>query len=329
MIEFCIGIILLLGANYALHWGVKHLNKGFLHQSSWRTSIERIAYLPMKSILWVVGVTYLLTIISSYFSWSDPLFYLKPLRNASIVICLAWGLMRWKRELKLQVKGMDVGTLHILSRLASFIIILLTSLLILQIFDINILPLVAFGGVGAAAIGFAAKDVLANFFGGLMLHLTRPFNIGDWVILPDRQVEGSVEQVGWYFTSIRDKQMCPLYLPNAFFSSFLVINTSRRSHRRLVESIKIRYQDMEKAAAIIQEIKSYLAGHSSIDKNLSIMVNVEALQEYAIAIQVDAFCLTTRLDAFSALKHEILTHIYSIIRNHEADIALSNMIYKS
>ena len=47
----------------------------------------------------------------------------------------------------------------------------------------------AFGGMGGIAVGFAAKDLLANLFGGLMIHLDRPFNVGEMISSPDRQIE--------------------------------------------------------------------------------------------------------------------------------------------
>ena len=51
--------------------------------------------------------------------------------------------------------------------------------------------LLAFGGIGGIAVGFAARDLLANFLGGLSVYLDRPFAVGDWIRSPDRQIEGT------------------------------------------------------------------------------------------------------------------------------------------
>ena len=85
----------------------------------------------------------------------------------------------------------------------------------------------AFGGIGGIAIGFAAKDLLANFFGALMIFLDRPFSIGDWIRSPDREIEGVVEDIGWRSTKIRTFDKRPLFIPNSAFASLTVENASK------------------------------------------------------------------------------------------------------
>ena len=57
----------------------------------------------------------------------------------------------------------------------------------------------AFGGIGGIAVGFAAKDLLP-IFSGLMVYLDRPFSVGDWVRSPEKNIEGTVEHIGWRTT---------------------------------------------------------------------------------------------------------------------------------
>ena len=63
----------------------------------------------------------------------------------------------------------------------------------MQAFGFSVSGELAFGGIGGIAIGLAARDLLANFFGALMIFLDRPFSVGDWVRSPDREIEGTVE----------------------------------------------------------------------------------------------------------------------------------------
>ena len=85
-------------------------------------------------------------------------------------------------------------------------------------------------------MGFAAKDVLANFFGTLMLLVDKPFVVGDWIRSPDREIEGTVEDVGWRTTRIRTFDRRPLYVPNANFASLTVENPQRMENRRIYET---------------------------------------------------------------------------------------------
>ncbi len=247
---------------------------------------------------------------------------------AIVICCLAWVLIRWKAKAQelLILKGqqgnkaIDISMVHMAGRILTIAIIVLTALIVLQVLGINVVPLVAFGGIGAAALGFAAKDVIANFFGGLMLYTTKPFYVGDLIIVPDHNIEGQVEEIGWYLTSIRDKQKRPVYLPNAMFSTVQVINSSRMTHRRFDEKIGIRFEDFSKIKTLVGDIKKFLSAHSQIDTHYPVMVYFEDFGEYALSIYIEAYCLETELDAFMAIKQELLMRIYEIITQHGVEM---------
>ncbi|MGA1055875.1 MAG: mechanosensitive ion channel family protein, partial [Pseudohongiellaceae bacterium] len=95
---------------------------------------------------------------------------------------------------------LDPTTLHALAKLTRLSVVISAVLVALPTLGIEITALLAFGGVGGIAVGFAAQDLLSNFFGGLMIYLDRPFAIGDWIRSPDREIEGTVESIGWRLT---------------------------------------------------------------------------------------------------------------------------------
>src|SRR5690606_41422835 len=55
--------------------------------------------------------------------------------------------------------------------------------------------LVALGGVGGIALGFAAQSLVANLVGGLTIYASRPFNVGEWIILPGTEIMGEVQEI--------------------------------------------------------------------------------------------------------------------------------------
>ena len=115
--------------------------------------------------------------------------------------------------------------------------------MILQSLGVSVSGLLAFGGIGGIAVGFAARDLLANFLGGLSIYLDRPFTVGDWIRSPDREIEGTVEEIGWRMTRIRTFDQRPLYVPNSIFASVALENPSRMNNRRIYETLGIRYED--------------------------------------------------------------------------------------
>jgi MscS family membrane protein len=312
-----------------LHACFKHLIKvvrqrALVKGSDWRQQLDHILLFPTQILFLVVGFYFIMNVLATRFGFQTSAEILKPFRDSSIILCLSWIALRWKREFlhfsQKQVKISPPGLIHAFNKLLSILIGVLTVLIILRIFDLDIMPLLAFGGIGAAAVGFAAKDVIGNFFGGLMLSITRPFSVGDWIILPEHKVEGAVEEAGWYLTSIRDKDKRPVYLPNAIFSNLLVINASRMTHRRIYETIGVRYLDFTKLASITQKIKEYVQQHPAIDTEAPILIFFHHFSEYSLDIYLDIYTLATRWEDYLAVKEEVLKNVFRILEDHQASM---------
>lgn len=327
LIKIGIAIALLVILNYAIRQLISRVRRRAPSETQhWKSSLDKITLLPLHFMLWILGVSYVIDVAVRQFG--IELEYIIPLRNAGIICCLAWILIRWKAEVQLQFvrRGQeeyalfDASMVHMAGRILTVTILVLTAILVLQVLGVNVVPLVAFGGIGAAALGFAAKDVIANFFGGLMLYVTRPFFVGDLILLPERSVEGHVEEIGWYLTSIRDKDKRPVYLPNAIFSTMLVINSSRMSHRRIEEKLGLRYEDLSKIKVLVDEIQALLAKHPQIDTNFPLLVFFDTFGEYYLNIYIDVYCKETRQGPFLAIKQEILIAICGIIDKHGAQM---------
>lgn len=190
--------------------------------------------------------------------------------------------------------------------------------LMLQVF----LGVLAFGGIGGIAVGFAAKDLLANFFGGLMVYLDRPFAVGDWVRSPDQEIEGTVEEIGWRLTRIRTFDKRPLYVPNSVFTQITVENPSRMSHRRIYETIGVRYDDLAKVAPIVEDIRAMLRSHPEIQQDQTMIVNFNQFNASCLDIMVYTFTRTTAWVHFHAVKQDVLLRIADIIAAHGAEIAV-------
>lgn len=318
IVEIAVGLGLIICVNFAIKRLLKYIRRRFLaHPGHWKEQLDYIVYSPIRMILWILGATFVLDILGRYFGFTISWNYLKPGRDAVIALCLGWMVFRWKSTVQQSLlehgrwghKKIEPGIVQIIGRLASICIFVLTALILLQVLGLDIVPLMAFGGIGAAAIGFAGKDVIANFFGGFMLHITRPFTIGDVILLSDKNVEGTVEEIGWYLTSIRDKHKRPIYLPNALFSTAMVVNWSRMSHRRIEETIKVRYTDFAKLPALVESIRSLIRAHPRVDTDIPVLVFFHHFAEFSLEIYIEAFTLATQMEEYLAVKQEILMQV--------------------
>ncbi|MBS0652762.1 MAG: mechanosensitive ion channel [Verrucomicrobia bacterium] len=331
--EIVIGLLTLIAINFIFKRVVKHIRHRSLSMThDWKEKIGEITFLPITILLWVLGGILVLEVLSKRFSFIFFDDYLDAFRTSCIVGCITWVIMRWKHQLQIAIldkerhtRKVDASFIHVVGKFATIVVMLITAMIVLQVWGVNLGPLIAFGGIGAAAIGFAAKDVIANFFGGLMLYITRPFMSGDYVVLPAQQLEGHVEEIGWYLTSIRDKEKRPVYLPNAIFSNVLVVNSSRMTHRRILEKIGVRYDDFPKMKNLCEEIKQAISEHSAIDTHLPVLVTFSAYNQYTLDISLDVYTLATKYDHYLAVKQEILILVYDVIKAKGAEMPFPTM----
>jgi len=215
----------------------------------------------------------------------------------------------------------DETTLKAISKLLRISVIITAVLIALQLLGYSISGVLAFGGIGGLAVGFAAKDLLANFFGGLMIYLDRPFSVGEWVRSPDQEIEGTVEDIGWRLTRIRTFDKRPLYVPNAVFNTIALENPSRMHNRRIKETVGVRYCDMDSLKAIVNDIRQMLEDHDEIDNNQTLIVNFNQFAASSLDIMVYCFTKTTQWVKFHEVKEDVLCRIADIIASHDAEIA--------
>ena len=331
--EIIIGILVLIAVYLIFRRVVKHLRQRSISLShDWKEKIDQILSLPFKILIWILGVTLVIQILGRRFDFSFFENYIDAFRSTGFVFCLSWMFLRWKAEAQRrfvsrdkQLQKVDTGFIQIISNVISMVIITIALMIILQVWGLNIAPLIAFGGIGAAAIGFAAKDVIANFFGGLMLHLNRPFMIGDLILLPGEHLEGHVEEVGLYLTTVRDKDKRPVYLPNALFSHALVINSSRMTHSRIEEKIGIRYDDFSKIPVLTENLKKAIANHSDIDTHMPVLAVFHSFSQCTLNLYIDVYTLQTRYDKYLQVRHEILVVIYEEVKKAGAEMPIPMM----
>ena len=294
----------------------------------WDDALIRSVKRPLTVLLWVLGLAHVAGIIDRE-TGAHALDYAHPARSVGVIACLAWFLIRMINNAahSLLAQRRDSGepvdptTVDAMSKLGRVIVLIVAALVVLQTLGFSISGVLAFSGIGGIAIGFAAKDLLANFFGGLMVYLDRPFSVGDWIRSPDKEIEGTVEYIGWRQTRIRAFNKNPIYVPNALFTTVVVENPSRMSHRRIKEYIGIRYQDIDKMAAITADVKAMLIAHPDIDNEVTMIVNFTTFSDSSLDFMVYTFTRITNWVRFQEIKQDVLLKVAGVIAAHGAEIA--------
>jgi MscS family membrane protein len=297
-------------------------------ENPWDDALVAALIRPLSLLIWVVGITFAAEIGRNE-AGAAIFNAIEPVRSVGVLAAIAWFLVRLTRNVQETIvqrgiqsgKPYDRTTADAIAKLVRVSIFITAALVILQTLGFSISGVLAFGGIGGIAIGFAAKDLLANFFGGLMIYLDRPFSVGDWIRSPDRDIEGTVEDIGWRLTTIRTFSKRPLYIPNSTFANVAVENPSRMSHRRIYETIGLRYDDASKIEVILKDIETMLRQHEEIDATQTLMVNFNAFAASSLDFFIYTFTKTTNWVKFHRVKQDVLIKIEQIIDGHGAEIA--------
>lgn len=296
-------------------------------RNMWDDTLLLSAKQPVSIAIWLLGFSWIAYSIQRQ-SGADLSVFISGAQRICIVYCLVSFVVRFitgsEKILVCSEKmkePMDESTVSAIGRLLRASVIIVGVLVVLQTMGYSMSGVLAFGGVGGLAVGFAAKDILANFFGGLMIYLDKPFKVGDWIRSPDKQIEGTVAKIGWRLTTIRTFDKRPLYVPNSVFANISVQNPSRMSHRRIYETIGIRYDDASSLTTIINNVKDMLKQHSEIDDTQTLIVNFNSYGPSSLDFFIYTFTKTTDWIKYHEVKQDVLIQVYDIISEANAEIA--------
>jgi len=190
-------------------------------------------------------------------------------RGRLILILVTWALsvyalsrfsvtaIRWWAERSEPIKSSEVT----LARLVRLGILVLGLLVILDVLQVPITPLLTTLGIGSLAIALALQDTLSNFFAGLYLLADRPLGVGDYVKLNSGE-EGVVLGIGWRSTHLRSSAENIVIVPNAKVAQASITNFDL-GNRRIVTTIRIPVaygQDPRRILASLQAVAQAAVG---------------------------------------------------------------------
>ena len=172
------------------------------------------------------------------------------------------------------------------------------------------------GSVGIA-IGLALQGSLSNVAGGIIILVTKPFKVGDYIILED--IEGTVKIIDIVYTTLVTYDNKKVSIPNASLSSKLIVNSTAYDKRLIEIKINVSYEtDIVKVKNIL---KSVYEEHENIIKNdadRKIMTYLESYNDSALTMGVRGWCNT---DNFISTKWDIQEKIKLEFDKNNIDLA--------
>lgn len=175
---------------------------------------------------------------------------------AVITLCIGWWLINRvtsKLGALLALRHADLALQGFVSSLANIILKILLIVSVASMVGIETTSFVAAIGAAGLAIGLALQGSLANFAGGVLILLFRPFRIGDWI--EAQGVQGTVDNIQIFHTVLRTGDNRTVIIPNGNLSNGIITNTNRQPTRKIVFDVGVNYEaDLKKALEVLLEM---------------------------------------------------------------------------
>lgn len=146
----------------------------------------------------------------------------------------------------------------LIKTLVKIFIFVIAILLIISNLGYNVNGLIAGLGIGGIAIAFASKELLENFFSGLIIYTERPIKVGDTIKADSGDVVGTVQEIGIRTTKIKTFDGTMQTVPNSKLSGTSLENITEMPARRIVATLslsnKSSVEQVEKAKKIIEQV---------------------------------------------------------------------------
>lgn len=182
-------------------------------------------------------------------------------------------------------KTIDVRTEPLLVIVSKILILIICAYIVLIIWGINPVGLLASAGIVGIAVGFAAKDTLANLFSGMFILADRPYKLGDYVNL-DSGERGKVTHIGIRSTRIITRDDIEVTIPNGVIGNGKVVNESGGPRHRIRIRLDVQCAYDADLEHVIEVLVQVAQAQEKVCQHPSPQVRVRGFGESGINLQL-------------------------------------------
>lgn len=216
-------------------------------------------------------------------------------------------LIRAQMHKSSDVTGMHKDMIPFAENISKIILFAAALMILLSLWKVNITPLIASAGLAGAAVAFAAKDMLGNFFGGISIFMDKPFKIGDYIIL-DKGERGEVVTIGIRSTRIKTRDDVMITVPNSILANIKIINESAPEPKfRIKIPVAVAYgSDIDLVEKILLEIP---AGNANVETDPQPRIRFRSFGDSALNFELLCWAKDPSLRGLTV--HELNSAIYN------------------
>lgn len=214
----------------------------------------------------------------------------------------------------------DDVLIPMLKKTTKVFVVAFGAILVAHSLTFDIASILAGLGIGGVAIALAAKDTISNLFGSVTVIIDRPFYIGDYVSL-EKQIEGTVEQVGFRSTRLRTPYNSLITIPNSVLANMAIDNYGMRQVRRYKTFLNLEYSTpLSKIDEYCERIRSHIQKNPLIQKDNAIVTLYE-MNTSSLDIMLTIFFITGDYKTELSERHKFIYEILKIAEQIQVKFA--------
>lgn len=205
-------------------------------------------------------------------------------------------------------------------RFFKIILVFITALLLLRLYDVNITALLAGLGVGGIAVALAAQKSLENLFSGVALMTDQPVRVGDLCRFDDKI--GRIEDIGIRSTRIRTLDRSVVIIPNREFSQMKLENLTQKDKMKFETVLQITYQtSSDQLRFVLLKLRELMLSHPKVLQDDKLRVRFDGFGSSSLDIRVFVHVNSTDWCEFLAIKEDLLLRIIDIVEASGCEFA--------
>lgn len=212
---------------------------------------------------------------------------------ALVFFFLGGKVIKWIRKIvhrSFERTNVDAGVEQFVDSMLKFGLYALLIFMIATNFGIESSSIAALIASAGVAVGLALQGSLSNFAGGILILLLKPFAVGDYIVVTQEGIEGTVKEIQIFYTKLATVDNQRVVVPNSILTSNSLTNVTARPERQLDLKVGIGYDsDLKRAKRLIEDM---LHSDPSVIQDEEIKVFVDSLGNSAVMIGMRAWVKT-------------------------------------
>ena len=242
-------------------------------------------------------------------------FYFLKINNSFATIFVFWFMHRLLIPfsiffIKLE-KTLSKALVNWIINSIKYLIIFLGVAALLETWGIKVGPVIAGLGLLGVAVALGAQDLFKNLISGIMILMEKRFQIGDVIKVPGH-TEGTVVDIGFRSTLIKEFDLTPITVPNHIFAEAPILNYSNRTNRRINWTIGLEYSsNLKQIEDFITDINEFVKNSNDFIVNdaLKCYVRLDKFNDSSIDILIYCFTSTNDWEEYLIIKEKLALKI--------------------